>query len=103
MQFIGYCQLNQNLPISVVCKNGSGTPTTPDSTPTWKIYSRNFVDTITSGSLDASDFDSMTGFRKKFASITTAGGYTAGQIYVLVVTYTVSSTDYYEAFTFGVN
>ena len=101
--FIGFVALDGTVYMGVVCKNGSGVPTSPDAAPSYRIYDEDRTSTLHTGTLSGSDTDSQTGFRTgSQASITTANGYARGKTYYILIGYAISSTNYADELLFTV-
>ncbi len=98
--FVGFVKKGDTLRAPFVMRNGSGVPSTPDSTPTFEIYKSDYSGVLASGSL-ASVTGAATGVYS-LSQATTDSGFVAGTTYGGVVKWAVSSTNYYQAFTFSV-
>jgi|TARA_B100001123_G_scaffold275114_1_gene306154 hypothetical protein len=89
--FIGFIDLDATLPVAIQCRNSSGVPTTPASAPTYTVYPPGFSAYIATGSLDASDKDSKTGFRTGSIAATSSTGYETNKLYTVIYEYTADS------------
>lgn len=84
-------------------KNSSGTPSTPDAAPSYRIYGPAGGTALLTGTFSASDTDSQTGWRASGnIAITTANGFAAGSTYRVRKAWAVSSTNYVEDSSFTV-
>ena len=95
--FIGQVALDDTLPIWAICRNGSGVPTTPDGTPTFQVFRADDPSAhIVEGTLNSSDQATLTGFRTGSQSITEALGFAQGDLFLVVISYEISSTTYLD-------
>lgn len=101
--YIGPVALGGTLPLAVVCRNGSGVPTTPTGTPTYSVYGPDDLTTpLVTGTLSASDTDSKTGLRTGSQAIAAASGFEAGDSCVALVQYVISAVNYTDTLRFSV-
>lgn len=91
MGYMGSVDLGNTLRLSLQCVNGSDVPTTPDAAPTWAIYDDDDDTSVQTGSLDASDADSKTGFRRGNVVCSAANGFASGKRYTVRFEYDHSS------------
>lgn len=89
MGFLGFATSGGTFIIDVVCRDGSLVPTTPDATPTYTV-----VDTddsaLDTGSLDAADVASKTGFRR--ATLSIDGSYEVGTMYTVLIEFEIAAS-----------
>lgn len=97
-----FVQLDEVLPLGLICKNGSQVPTTPDAAPTYAIYGPVWEEALKTGSLGSSDKDSVTGFRTGTYTVSANDGFATGKCYTIVYEYELSSTEYKTTATFMV-
>lgn len=102
--YVGQVAIGGTLPIAAICRNGSNVPSTPDATPSYKIYGPGDLSTaLVTGNLSASDQDSTTGYRTGSHAITNGNGFAVGEMCVIVIEYAISSTNYKDTQRFLVS
>jgi hypothetical protein len=92
------------LRIMVQCRNTSGVVSNPDAAPTWEIYEGDSESTtpLLNGALGGTNVNSRTGWRSGTFSVSSGNGFAAGRLYVLRISYAVSTVQLVETRTFQV-
>lgn len=88
--YLGSPALEATFPLALQCRNSSGTPTAPDSAPTY-IMLNSAGTTIASGSLGSADTASKTGLRIGTQALAAASGFASGGDYTIVFSYLISA------------
>lgn len=101
--FIGFIDLDATLPVAIQCRDSSGVPTSPSAAPTYTVYPPGFAEFIATGSLDASDKDSKSGFRTGSIAATSATGYESNRLYTVIYEYSAGSQNRAAIGTFMVS
>lgn len=89
--YLGSPALEAVFGLALQCRNSSGTPTAPDSTPTWIILNSAGTQ-ILNGSLSSSDTASKTGLRTGTATLAAANGFASGSSYSIIFSYLISAS-----------
>jgi hypothetical protein len=97
--FLGFVELEATMVRHIQTKNSSGTPTAPDSAPTYRIYGDSGT-AIATGTLSG-PVDSQTGLYSLSKAITAANGFGRG-LYSVRIAYAISSAARAELYTFQV-
>lgn len=100
--YLGLVALEASIPVPVVTKNGSGTPTNADSSPSYRVYGPSGLMTNGTGTLALKDAMNVTGLYDVQLAVNASNGYVQGQTYYVVIRWAVSSTNYAEVHAFTV-
>jgi len=97
--FLGFNNVGDTLVRDLLTKNSSGTPSTADSAPTFRIYSGASTTPVATGTLTHIDSGNVTGLYQLSQVVSSGNGFGRGA-YTVIVQYAISSAARADAYTF---
>jgi hypothetical protein len=98
--YVGPVTLEGTLVFPVISRNTSDVPTAADAAPTYSIYNASMSAVLTTGTTSA--LSGVTGGYTLSKAITAALGFAAGNEYVILVEYALSSSARTDTYRFSV-